>query len=82
MTTDEQLVEWAKGNNLHNPDRDECCPDFSCCQDFYHAPLAERQIFVARPELRHKMLMMFLSAVMSARYGKAVHVSGSIEGSA
>lgn len=26
-----QLSEWVKGNSLHNPIRDECCPDFSCC---------------------------------------------------
>lgn len=28
---DFQLTEWVDGNPLHNPIRDECCPDFSCC---------------------------------------------------
>ena len=27
-----QLEEWVRGNPMHNPIRDECCPDFSCCQ--------------------------------------------------
>lgn len=26
-----QTEQWAKGVPLHNPVRDECCPDFSCC---------------------------------------------------
>lgn len=26
-----QLSEWVEGRSLHNPIRDECCPDFSCC---------------------------------------------------
>ena len=30
---DYQVNEWVKGNSLHNPVRDECCPDFSCCED-------------------------------------------------
>ncbi|MCP4374041.1 MAG: hypothetical protein GY797_38940 [Deltaproteobacteria bacterium] len=26
-----QLSQWVEGRSLHNPVRDECCPDFSCC---------------------------------------------------
>lgn len=26
-----QLKKWVEGTSLHNPVRDECCPDFSCC---------------------------------------------------
>ena len=26
-----QLSEWVKGRSIHNPIRDECTPDFSCC---------------------------------------------------
>lgn len=29
---DYQLDNWVKGVPLHNPIRDECCPDFSCCK--------------------------------------------------
>ena len=61
-----QLTAWVKGESLHNSDRDECCPDFSCCND-YLAPVEERERFA----LAHKtgdeetvmnMLMMFLGA--------------------
>ena len=35
MTEDEsvthQVTCWEDGNPLHNTVRDECCPDFSCC---------------------------------------------------
>ena len=26
-----QVKHWAAGTPLHNTVRDECCPDFSCC---------------------------------------------------
>lgn len=26
-----QLILWVIGINIHNPIRDECTPDFSCC---------------------------------------------------
>lgn len=53
MTPEEQLREWVKGNNIHNPDRDECCPDFACCQPNNHFPI----------ELRLKFQEMHLSGV-------------------
>lgn len=30
---DYQLLNWRYGISLHNPVRDECCPDFSCCNE-------------------------------------------------
>jgi len=37
MTTNQsinyQLEQWVKGRSIHNPIRNECCPDFSCCSD-------------------------------------------------
>jgi hypothetical protein len=32
ITIEKQLEEWVKGNPIHNTNRDECCPDFSCCR--------------------------------------------------
>ena len=83
MTSDEQLDEWVKGNSIHNDDREECCPDFSCCQTHFKATLEERILFRDRPELRDNMLMNFLGAAM-AGYDpdKKVHIAGSTEGSA
>ena len=79
MTSDEQMNEWVNGNSLHNTEKDECCPDFSCCQKHYKATPEERLLFRNRPELRDKMLMGFLGAALSGA-GKDVHVAGSIEG--
>lgn len=79
MTSDEQLDAWVAGNSLHNQARDECCPDFSCCQKYYKATQDERKLFRDRPELRDKMLMGFLGAALAGGE-KAVHVIGSIEG--
>lgn len=81
MTPDEQLDQWCQGMSVHNTERGECCPDFSCCRPALAAPMEQRLLFRDRPELRPAMLMGFLGAVM-AEYGKAVHIVGSIEGEA
>jgi hypothetical protein len=43
MTPDEQLELWLAGNSVHNPDTDECCPDFSCCVPELQMGPEERQ---------------------------------------
>lgn len=80
MTSDEQLEQWVLGNNVHDTERDVCCPDFSCCQDHYKASEEERRLFRDRPDLRDSMRMGFLAGAL-AGYGKKVHVAGSIQGS-
>ena len=82
MTSDEQLNEWVNGNSIHNHERDECCPDFSCCQSHYKANESERTLFRDRPELRHEMLMGFLSAALNVRADANIHVAGSVRGEA
>ena len=81
MTSDEQLEQWCNGVSLHNNERDECCPDFSCCNPANAAPMEQRILFRDRPELRDAMLIGFLVAAL-AGYGKDVYVAGSTEGSA
>lgn len=49
MTPLEQLNKWVNGENVHNPTRDECCPDFACCQPNNHFS----------PELRAKFLKTY-----------------------
>ena len=34
-----QMEKWLAGHPEHNTERDECCPDFSCCQPHLLAPL-------------------------------------------
>jgi len=31
MDSRQQLALWRYGIPVHNLERDECCPDFSCC---------------------------------------------------
>jgi hypothetical protein len=31
MTPAEQLEKWVAGESIHNEERKECTPDFSCC---------------------------------------------------
>jgi len=66
MTMDEQLREWAKGNSIHNDLREECCPDFSCCNKKMNTPLEVRQKFVeANESTRMEMLRMFLGQAVA-----------------
>lgn len=41
-----QVKEWVKGNPLHNTIRDECCPDFSCCNGGNIMPKEVREKFM------------------------------------
>lgn len=46
ITIDEQLEKWVAGISIHNVDRNECTPDFSCCAGpLLLAPLEKRQLF-------------------------------------
>ena len=80
MTCDEQLQKWLAGESIHNKERDECCPDFSCCKPELLATLEERQLFTSRPDARDSMLMMFLGKAISSMPKKVnVHISGDCE---
>lgn len=83
MSPREQLDHWCNGKSIHNTERDECCPDFSCCNKAYSAPMHERLLFRDRPELRGQMLMGFLTGALASReWPVNVHIAGSIEGEA
>lgn len=77
MTVDEQLNEWVKGNSIHNDTRDECCPDFSCCDKNIDTPLDVRHKFSGAGEkVRMKMLSMFLGGMLSKNTDKQIHIAG------
>lgn len=82
MTCNEQLVAWVRGRSLHNEDRDECCPDFSCCRPELLAPLGERERFLAADDDgRHGMLIVFLGRALARLPGEeTVYVAGCPEG--
>jgi len=79
MTSDKQLAEWLKGKPIHNDERDECCPDFSCCQPSLLVDQATREAFAdADEELRMSMLGMFLGRAMAlAGAEKEVYIAGA-----
>lgn len=71
MTKEEQLELWLKGESIHNRDRDECTPDFSCCTPDLLAPLEKRKIFVnalkyGDNETVHNMLAEFLKKMLES----------------
>ncbi len=63
-----QTAEWVAGRPWHNTVRDECCPDFSCCQaELLWGPVL-RAWFAALPddsEERSALLMSSLGALFS-----------------
>lgn len=70
MTPREQLDKWVAGQSVHNHERDECCPDFSCCQPELLASEEERVMFRdayinGNQDLIDSMLMMFLTVMLS-----------------
>lgn len=58
MTCQEQLDLWVSGKSVHNPTRNECCPDFSCCQPRLQWPEAKRRQF-AQAGRRERDRMLF-----------------------
>lgn len=88
ISIDEQLARWVVGEPVHNADRDECCPDFSCCQPELLAPRDLREKFAnadreGDEKAKWAMLGMFLGAAMSkAAPGMNVHIAGEESGHA
>lgn len=69
MTTIEQLNQWVDGKSVHNPDRDECCPDFSCCNPALLSTEEERRNFKQAfddndDEILGAMLTIFLGRLL------------------
>jgi hypothetical protein len=77
VSSDEQLERWVAGESVHNAERNECCPDFSCCRPTLLAPDWERQAFKAASErARSGMLMTFLGRMLADADVGRVHIVG------
>lgn len=79
MTSEEQLRLWVKGESVHNKERDECCPDFSCCCPNLLADQETRERFYKAWEEKDQqaidgMLMFFLSQLLASNSN--IHVAG------
>lgn len=69
---DKQLQAWVYGNPVHNKERDECTPDFSCCHPELLADLETRLKFEKAHyhrdhETTNEMLMEFLAKMLEAQ---------------
>jgi len=77
-----QLIEWVKGNPVHNYEDGECCPDFSCCYPDLLAPAEVRKAFCNAEtkgdnDTKSRMLGEFLSKFLEAKMpDKNVHIAG------
>lgn len=76
MTPDEQLAEWVKGNSIHNPTRDECCPDFSCCKPALKWDEKERRVFAENKAVRNDMLAYSLATLLKSEGATVRVISG------
>lgn len=74
-----QTVCWAAGVSLHNPIRDECCPDFSCCGSTLMPQVARTKLLEAYlngdNEIVQEICMMGLSG-LTAEFDTKVHIVG------
>ncbi len=81
MRTSEQLLKWVKGESVHNEERGECCPDFSCCNLDMDTPLEVREAFLEAylnddEEQQNRMLGMFLGQAISTITDKKPYIAG------
>ena len=66
----QQLESWVNGESIHNDERNECCPDFSCCNKSIRTPEDIRVLFFnayhkGNSRLVNRMLMQFLGGGFS-----------------
>ncbi len=78
QSSEYQLSQWVEGNPLHNPIRDECCPDFSCCDGNMMDSKTRKRFSDAYKsgdrETQYKILAMALSGLIVDTSGK-VHIA-------
>ena len=85
MTISEQVARWVAGESVHNAARDECCPDFSCCQPEMQWAEPRRREFqeaclAGDDEKVEGMLFGALTRAIAELDGDArVHVAGSAD---
>lgn len=81
MTPAEQLDKWVEGESLCPNDRDECCPDFSCCTDA-ETPREVKEAFRAAylrrdHEMMERFCFGFLGGVMPEITDTKVYLTGA-----
>jgi len=80
MTPQEQLDEWVKGNSIHNEERNECCPDFSCCCPDLLVSEEDRKLFSnGNDKVREFLMMEFLGKLIKRQFKDVTIISEVIE---
>lgn len=70
MTPNEQLALWVQGSSIHNLERNECTPDFSCCcRKLKWGTLRRTQFVAASNDARESMLVAALHAAFDEMGG-------------
>lgn len=64
MKAEEQLDLWVEGKSVHNDERDECCPDFSCCGPPIVDKKTRLKFKAANEKERYEMLCEFLARML------------------
>ncbi len=77
MTAEEQLDLWLAGQNVHNDERDECCPDFSCCSPANAWPMEKREEFARKYRAGEDILPMLIGA-LEAVVPADIYVAGTV----
>ena len=79
MTCLRQLERWVKGESVHNKTRDECCPDFSCCEGNGWT-LERRQefakAFIDEDHVKTQMMLIGAFSDIVEDLPKKVHIAG------
>ena len=82
MLIAEQLELWVAGQSIHNHERNECCPDFSCCNKEINTPQSVKELFIKAYQSENdrvveRLLMEFLATSISTLlYHPKVHIAG------
>lgn len=68
----DQLLKWQKGESIHNIERDECCPDFSCCDKDINTSQGIKDRFVLAhlnndEEAKERWLNWFLNGMLTKK---------------
>ncbi len=88
MKSKKQLEHWLHGSSIHNKEKDECCPDFSCCRPELLADQETRQTFYdAFKKGDNKTQNMFLGSFLNIAIAthmpdKKVYIAGLGENNA
>lgn len=82
MKISDQLIFWFNGHSFHDDERDQCCPDFSCCNSKIDTPISVRKQYLLafldgdKKTLNHWNGVFLRVALNTIEGGQDVHIIG------